>query len=78
MTAITIAQLADRLAVSRMTIHRMRQAAELPPTLNTSRRWVRWLDADIEFWLEMNCPKAADFISLKQTKQKFSRRQPKS
>ena len=74
MTAITIAELADRLGVSRMTIHRMRKAGELPPTIQTNRRFVRWTQSDIQLWLDLNCPTTVEFTALKRTKQKFARR----
>ena len=51
--------LSEILGVSRMTLHRMRKAKELPPTVATSRRFVRWLSSDIELWLQRDCPKQA-------------------
>lgn len=71
---VTIAGLADRLGVSRMTIHRMRKARELPDVIKTTRRIVRWNSCDIELWLELDCPNATEFKALKRTRRKFSRK----
>lgn len=72
--SINSAGLADWIGVSRMTIHRMRQAKELPPTIATTRRFVRWLASDVELWLSLDCPRQAEFRALKRTKQMFGGR----
>ena len=73
--AMTIKEFAAELGVSRMTVHRMRKNGELPPTIPTTRRFVRWRESDIELWFDLGCPSACDFDELKHTKQKFARRQ---
>lgn len=70
---MTIAELADRLGVSRATVHRMRTAGELPPTLKTTRRIVRWMASDVELWIDLECPRTDQFVALKRTRRKFSR-----
>ena len=69
---ISAVDFASWLGVSRMTIHRMRTAGELPPTIPTTRRFVRWLVRDVELWLSLGCPRQAEFSALKRTKQMFS------
>lgn len=69
---LNFVQLAALLGVSRMTVHRMRKARELPPTLQTNRRFVRWLASDINLWLNSDCPREVEFKALKRTKQMFS------
>ena len=71
---MTITQFADRLGVSRMTLSRMRKSFELPPTIPTSRRFVRWLDSDVDLWFELGCPSTTEFEALKRTKRKFARK----
>ena len=60
------------LGVSRMTIHRMRTANELPPTIPTKRRFVRWLARDVELWLSLDCPGESEFRVLKRTQKLIS------
>jgi len=74
MRTVTIAQFAKNLGVHRQTLHRMRKNGELPPTIATTRRIVRWLESDVELWFELDCCSTAKFIALKQTKKKFSRK----
>lgn len=71
---MTIAQFASQLGVSRMTLSRMRKAGELPPTIPTNRRFVRWLDSDVELWFALSCPSTKEFEALKRTKRKFARK----
>jgi len=63
------------LGVSRMTIFRMRKAQELPPTIPTKRRFVRWLARDVELWLSLDCPNELEFRALKRTQKLIGGRQ---
>ena len=49
---LRIADLAELLNVSRVTIWRMQKRGELPPRKKISNRCVGWTEETIEDWLE--------------------------
>lgn len=72
--ALTITEFSNRLGVSRMTLHRMRQAGEIPAPIKTTRRFVRWSLSTVEQWEELGYPTAIEFAALLRTKRRFSRK----
>lgn len=72
--ALTIADFASRLGVSRMTLHRMRQAGEIPAPIATARRFVRWSRSTVEQWESLGYPSAIEFAALMRTKRRFSQK----
>ena len=73
MVTVNMADLSKMLGVSRTTIHRMKCADELPPTIPTKRRIVRWLAKDIDLWLDLDCPCTKNFIVYKRDLQRYTR-----
>ena len=71
--AYSVADLAKLLGVSRDTIYRMRNSRELPDTIPTERRLIRWTVEDIELWFDLDCPRTNIFLRHKKDLQRRRR-----
>ena len=49
---IAAREVADRIGLSRTTLHRMVKAGSFPPPVQMGQRAVRWREREIAEWLE--------------------------
>jgi predicted DNA-binding transcriptional regulator AlpA len=65
---LTFDQLCSSLSVAKNTLARWLRQGLLPPPVRLAGRnnKPRWRVADIDLWLELGCPSAADFEAMRQ------------
>ena len=62
---VTLALLADDLAVSQKTVRRMVQAGRIPRPMRINGSALRWLQSEILLWQQLGMPTRAEFDRIK-------------
>ena len=65
--AVTGAEAAALLGISRAHFYKLRAADKLPPPVRIGGS-VRWLRADLTAWLEMGCPSREQFEQRREAR----------
>ena len=72
MRALNASQVGEKLGLHRGSCYRLRDQGKLPEAKKIGAA-VRWLESDIDQWLEWGCPSESEFRKLKKDEQRLAK-----